>query len=350
MRSPRLVKPVALAVAAVLFLVDAAPAASIAEGAEAPNVAGIWINHETTTLKNLRGYAVLVEFWATWCGPCMVQIPHVNELWEKYKGKGLMIVAVSDEGRSVVEKCIADKGMKYPIALDPAAGKAYGVSSIPHSFLVSPEGKVLWSGHPANLKESLIEKAIETATFIPPLPEKLARFNAPFKAKKFGKAYLDLKKAVQEKKATAEEVQPILQAMESRMKGYLDAAVKAKTAGDFYVVGRNLNELKTAYVGTDQARQAADLLKEVEKDAKAREQIKASDTIEKLERAMEAKAFVDAYKGYKSLAKKHAGTTIEKIANEKLVFIDKEKLLSYKPNCPECKKRGTTCPRDRSAS
>ena len=259
-----------------------------------------------------------------------------------------MIVGVTDEGKGLVEKYISANDVKYPIALDSAAGKIYGASSIPSSVLVGPDGKVLWSGHPGNLNDATIEKSLENATFIPPLPASLARFNALLKAKKFGKAYLDLKKAVQDKKAPEADAGPTIAGIEAKMKALLSEGEKAKSAGDFYTVGKSLSQLKTLYAGTDEAKKAADILKEAEKDQKARDQMKAADTIAKLERAMEAKAFVDAYKGYKGLVKKFPGTTIEKIASEQVAMIEKEKLLSYRSNCNDCKKRGKTCPTHRA--
>lgn len=254
-----------------------------------------------------------------------------------------MVVGVSNEAKAKVESFISERGIKYPIALDNAAAKAYGVNGIPDAVLVSPEGKVLWTGHPDGLKEATIEESLQNATFIPSLPPSLARYNALLRAKKFGKAYLDVKKAIQDKKATESDAAQTLGAIEKRMKSLLSEAEKARSESDFYTAGKNLNELKGAFAGTDEARKAEEILGTIEKDPKAREQMKAGDTLAKLDRAMEAKAFVDAQRGYKGLAKKFPGTRIEKIANEKLAFIEKGKLTNYRPTCRDCKKDGKTC-------
>jgi hypothetical protein len=255
----------------------------------------------------------------------------------------LVVVGVTNDVKDAMEKFISDKGIKYPIALDGSAAGTYGVNGIPDAVLVGSDGKVVWAGDPRGLPESQIEESLKGVTFIPPLPASLTRINLLLRSKKFGKAYLDLKKALQDKKAKEEETASTLSALEGRMKGLLSDGEKARSEGDFYTVARSLNDLKSLFAGTADAKKAAEILKEVEKDQKARDQMKAAETFDKLERAMEAKAFIDAYKGYKSLAKKFSGTRIEKVANDKIAVIEREKLLNYRPGCAACRKDGKTC-------
>ncbi len=253
---------------------------------------------------------------------------------------------MASEGKGVVEKYISEKGVKYPIAIDPAAMSAYGIRGIPDSVLIGPDGKVIWKGHPAGLKDADIEASLKGA--LPPLPASLSKFAALIRGGKAGKAYLDLKKAVKDGKAKEAEAGPTIAGLESRMKSLLSDAEKAKDAGDFYTVGLCLNELKGPFAGTDEAKKAAELLKGVEKDPKARDQIKAAETMTKLEKAMDSKLFVDAYKGYKGLAKKFPGTKIESLAKENIDAIEKGRLLNYRPNCNACKKDGKTCSQHRA--
>ena len=65
------------------------------QGQPAPKLAlKGWINAEPMTLKKLKGKIVVLDFWATWCGPCLASIPHTNELMEKYADKGVVIIGV----------------------------------------------------------------------------------------------------------------------------------------------------------------------------------------------------------------------------------------------------------------
>jgi len=71
-------------------------------------------------------------------------------VWEQWAPKGLVLLALSDEGSSTVEKAVEEHGMVYPVAAGSGAKRAYGVSGIPAGFLIDHEGNVLWQGHPAS--------------------------------------------------------------------------------------------------------------------------------------------------------------------------------------------------------
>ena len=109
---------------------------------------------------------VVVEFWATWCGPCKVSIPHLTELQKKYAGRGVTIVGVTDEESAKVKLFVDGQGaqMDYTVAIDrggkTAAGymERYGISGIPHAFVVDKEGRVAWHGHPMSGLERVLEQ------------------------------------------------------------------------------------------------------------------------------------------------------------------------------------------------
>jgi peroxiredoxin len=90
---------------------------------------------------------VVLNFWATWCTPCTVEMPTLEGLWQEYRGRGLVVIGVSvDRGapRAVLEPYIRHHGLTFPILLDPdsrAAG-AWRVTGIPATFLVRPGGEV----------------------------------------------------------------------------------------------------------------------------------------------------------------------------------------------------------------
>jgi thiol-disulfide isomerase/thioredoxin len=109
-----------------------------------------------------NGKALLVEFWATWCGPCRESIPHLNELHGKFSGKGLTLLGLTDEDQGTVTKFQKRQPMNYAVATDRSGrlSRTFGIKSIPHAFLVSKEGKILWSGHPLQLEEATIRNAL----------------------------------------------------------------------------------------------------------------------------------------------------------------------------------------------
>jgi len=112
---------------------------------------------------DLKGKPTLVEFWATWCPPCRKSIPHLNEIHQKYGGKGLQIVGITEEDKATVAAFIKDMPMDYHVALDETGkdSEAFGISGIPHAFLVGKDGKIVWEGHPMALEEKDIESLVD---------------------------------------------------------------------------------------------------------------------------------------------------------------------------------------------
>jgi thiol-disulfide isomerase/thioredoxin len=128
-------------------------------------VAADWLNTDTPqSLSALKGKVVLVEFWATWCGPCVAGIPHLNELQSEYRETGLQILSFTNEDRETVEKFQkkAKAPIEYTVGLGSPLFKEYGVTGIPHAFVVGRDGKLVWYGHPASPEcESKIAEALK---------------------------------------------------------------------------------------------------------------------------------------------------------------------------------------------
>jgi thiol-disulfide isomerase/thioredoxin len=148
---------------------QAAPEPTLKAGSEVslePLAAATWVQGEAP--KSFEpGKVYMLECWATWCGPCIAAIPHVNELHKKYSEKGLRVLGMNvwEDGLEKVEKFVKGKGdgMSYPVAYTGKGSafettwlKAAGVRGIPHAFIVK-DGKLVLTAHPSQLTDSVIE-------------------------------------------------------------------------------------------------------------------------------------------------------------------------------------------------
>jgi len=107
--------------------------------------------------EQLRGRAVVLEFWATWCDPCVESIGHLNELVEKFNGKPVAFISVTQESRSKVEKFLEDREMRGNVAADgDPAFSAFRVRGIPYTVLIDKEGVVRDITYPARLTEQRV--------------------------------------------------------------------------------------------------------------------------------------------------------------------------------------------------
>jgi thiol-disulfide isomerase/thioredoxin len=99
------------------------------------------IQGETFNLADLRGRPVLITFWASWCVPCRLEIPHLKTLFEKFKGKGLQIVAISiDEEAANARALVSDSKLPYFVSIDPTLGKKFTEQGIPLSLFIDKTG------------------------------------------------------------------------------------------------------------------------------------------------------------------------------------------------------------------
>jgi thiol-disulfide isomerase/thioredoxin len=152
----------------LLLLSLAAPASSgTARSPEPPPAASFRLPTPggTVALEDLRNKVVLVDFWASWCGPCRQSFPWLGAMSQRYGANGLVVVAIDlDKDRELAQKFLRELSPSFTVAFDPEgkSAEAFGVQTMPSSFLVSRAGRVVYSHPGFNFKDTeSFEKRIQ---------------------------------------------------------------------------------------------------------------------------------------------------------------------------------------------
>ena len=127
------------------------------------------LDGKTITSASLKGKVVLLDFWATWCGPCRKALPELKELLQKNTGKPLVLISVSaDEDRKALEEFVHANGMSWPQAWDAKGlviGGVFGVNNLPSYVVINAEGRIAYvmRGWAPMSTSALLSQAVSSA-------------------------------------------------------------------------------------------------------------------------------------------------------------------------------------------
>jgi peroxiredoxin len=137
-----------LAIAFPAFRSDSAGKGGLAAGMEAPPIEGVDTSGAQVDLQQMRGLPVVVNFWASWCQPCVKEMPLIDEVYRSASDRFMLISINVGDTKGTVNEFMAEHGISFPVLID-AAGKAaerYRVSALPATFAIDAEGRISHTG------------------------------------------------------------------------------------------------------------------------------------------------------------------------------------------------------------
>jgi thiol-disulfide isomerase/thioredoxin len=300
------------AIAGLALATSALAGIQVGAGDPAPAFKGkLWFNHDKASLDDLRGKVVFLDVWRTWCRPCTAQIPHLNEMQSEYGDQGLVVLGMTDEGKSLVTKHMEKHSMSFPIVVvDPDEEDNYGITGFPTSMLIDAEGTIVWRGHPGRFEESFgikrLEELLAQTSSFPELPKEFSKVGKQLDKGELGKAWVDANKILARKQA------PELTALQEQLEGMVVAKLERAEAlvedGAFGQASLILQDVDKRFAGMPVAERAEGLLDELKADKGAKDDIAAADKYDDALAKWRKGDFEKALKAMQAVVKKYPGT------------------------------------------
>ncbi|MEI7772323.1 MAG: TlpA disulfide reductase family protein [Chloroflexales bacterium] len=135
------------------------------EGMRLPDAEFIRLEGGTVKVSDLRGRPAVINFWATWCGPCKEELPLLQQAYGSAEGAGFQLIAVTDEGKGDVSTFVESSNVRMPVVLDPGgqAGSRYRIQGIPTTFFLDSTG-VIVIRHTGSLTPGTLQVFLEQIT------------------------------------------------------------------------------------------------------------------------------------------------------------------------------------------
>jgi peroxiredoxin len=127
------------------IVIASAGAFAADSGGPAPSFSLTDLSGKPGALSQYKGNVVMVNFWATWCGPCQQEMPLLDQMYKKYKPAGFTLIGINvDKEAPPVKELLARKPVSFPVLLDPAnqVSKAYHVDEMPSTVIVDKKGQI----------------------------------------------------------------------------------------------------------------------------------------------------------------------------------------------------------------
>jgi hypothetical protein len=240
---------------------------------------------------------------------------------EKYAEKGLTVVAISKQAKADVEKYVEDLEAKHPVVCESSDSmRAYGCSSYPSCFLVGSNGRILWSGHPADFKDELVESTLEKTKLLPTLPKGLSAHAKSLEKLKYGAVLAKVESDLKAARFTAEEDKTAATALQEWLSWYATSTLESADAlvgkGEVYRAYVALSDVEEAFKGHPLSAQAKASIGKLKGDSAHALEIKAGQMLDAVRKELggerDREKVAEALKPL--LAKKYAATKAGKAA------------------------------------